>query len=150
MYLYEGKIYNDDRIFILDLVLTERHCRTLWAVVTRRNYERFPPIRVDKFRSKEEAIVYIKQIEPTTPLISLGGKSPEQPFSYEDYCKRLNEKNIPSAIEIYELNKEVKREIIIDELMDGDGTIELRKSNRNSLINVLSWFHETIWKPGAA
>lgn len=120
MHLYEGKIYNDDRLFILDIALTEKNCRTFWVIATRRNHEGFPPIRVDEFRSKAEAIEYIKKIEPTTPLISLGGKSPENPLAYEDYCKKLKEKNIPSAIEIYEHNKDVKREISIEEPKNKD------------------------------
>ena len=120
MHLYEGRVYNDDRIFILDLLLTEKDCHTLWAVVTRRNYKGFPPFRVDKFVSKEEASKYIKKIEPTTPLISLSGKSPEKPLSYEDYCVWLKEKGIPSAMEFYEKNKNVKREIIIEDLLEKD------------------------------
>lgn len=114
--IYEGRVYNDDRLFILDLALTEKDCRTVWVVVTRRNHEGFPPFRVDKFGSKEEAFKYIKKIEPTTPLISLGGKPPEKPLSYEDYCVWLKGKGIPSAMEIYEQNKNVKREIIIEDL----------------------------------
>ena len=120
MNLYEGRAYNDDRVFILDLVLTEKDCCTFWAVVTRRNHEGFPPFKVDKFSSKEEALTFIRKIEPTTPLISLGGKSPEKPLSYEDYCNKLKEKNVPSAIEIYEQNKDVKREIIVEDLKDED------------------------------
>ena len=120
MYLYEGRVYNDDRLFILDLILTEKDCRTFWAVVARRNHEGFPPFKVDKFNSKEEALTFIRKIEPTTPLISLGGKSPEKPLSYEDYRNKLKEKNVPSAIEIYEQNKDVKREIIVEDLKDED------------------------------
>ena len=120
MYLYEGRVYNDDRLFILDLILTEKDCCTFWAVVTRRNHEGFPPFKVDKFNSKEEALTFIRKIEPTTPLISLGGKSPEKPLSYVDYCNKLKEKNVPSAIEIYEQNKDVKREIIVEDLKDED------------------------------
>jgi len=120
MYLYEGVVYNDDRLFILDITLSEKDCRTFWIVVTRRNHQGFPPIRVDEFKSKEEAIEYIKKIETTTPLISLGGKSPTKPLSYEDYCKQLKNKNIPSAVEIYEHNKDVKREIIVEEPKNED------------------------------
>lgn len=120
MHLFEGRVYNDDRLFILDIALTEKDCHTFWVVVTRRNHEGFPPYRVDEFRSKEEALEFIKKTEPTTPLISLGVKSPINPLSYEDYCKKLKEINIPSALEIYEHNKDVQREIILDELKDED------------------------------
>ena len=120
MSLYEGKVYNDDRVFILDLALSEKDCRTFWVVVTRRNHEGFPPFKVDKFNSKEEALTFIRKIEPTTPLISLEGKPPEKPLSYEDYCNKLKEMNIPSAIEIYKQNKNVKREIIVEDLKDED------------------------------
>jgi hypothetical protein len=30
------------------------------------------------------------------------------------------------------------------------GIIDLRKSNGTILLNVVSWFHETTWNPGAA
>lgn len=120
MHLYQGRAYNDDRVFILDLALTEKDTRTFWVVITRRNHEGFPPFKVDKFRSKEEALSFIRKIEPTTPRISLGGTSPEKPLSYQEYCDKLKELNIPSAIEIYEHNKDVKREIIVEDLKDED------------------------------
>jgi tetratricopeptide (TPR) repeat protein len=118
MHLWEGRIYKDDRIFILDLTLAKKSGKPVWAVVTRRNCEGFPPFRIDDFKTKEEAIGYIQKIEPTTPLISLGGKSPESPLPYENYCDKLKEIGVPSAMEIYELNKNVKREIVIEEVKE--------------------------------
>ena len=116
MHLYEGKIYKDDRIFILDLTPAKKKERSIWVVVTRRNYDGFPPFRTNEFKTKEEAISFIKKIEPTTPCISFSGKSPKLTLAYEDYCKSLRDQGVPSAMEIYELNKNTQREIILDEL----------------------------------
>jgi len=116
MHLWEGIVYKDDRLFILDLTPAKKDGKSVWAAVTRRNCEGFPTFRIDDFKTKEEAIIYIRKIEPTTLLISLGGKSPEIPPTYEKYCEKLKEIGVLSAMEIYELNKNVKREIIIEEV----------------------------------
>jgi len=120
LHLFEGIVYKDDRLFILDLTLSEKDCRTFWVVVTRRNHEGFPPFRYDTFKTREEATRFIKEVEPTAPLISLGGKGPKVPMSYEDYCHELKKKGLPSALDIYEINKDTKREIIIEELGEDD------------------------------
>jgi len=118
MYLWEGKVYKDDRIFILDLTLAKKCEKPVWAVITRRNCEEFSVFRVDDFETKEKALDYIRKIEPATPLISLGGKSPEQSLLYKDYCSDLKKIGVPSAMEIFELNKNVKREIIIEKITE--------------------------------
>lgn len=115
IYLWEGIVYNDDRIYILDLTPAKKGNNSVWAIVTRRNCDGFPAVRTDEFKTKEEAIDYIGNIEPSTPLISFNGKSPVSPLSYRDYCDKLNRIGISSAIEIYELNKNIKREIVIQE-----------------------------------
>ncbi len=114
MNLYEGRVYKDDRVFILDLTPAEKNNRSVWAVVTRRNCVGFSTYRIDDFPTKEEAIKFIKKTEPTTPLISLGGKEPISPLSYDNYCKQMTKAGLSSAMEIYELNKNVKRNIIIE------------------------------------
>ena len=53
MNIYKGMIYNDDRLFILDLTQVSKGNRIIWAVITRRNYDRFPASRVDDFDTKE-------------------------------------------------------------------------------------------------
>ena len=70
----------------------------MWAVTTRRNCEGFPPFRVDDFASEEEAIVFIKRVEPETPRISLGGRSPVPTPTYEEHCRQLNQVGVPSAL----------------------------------------------------
>ncbi len=94
MNLYEGQIYKDDRIFILDLTQAKKGNNSVWAIITRRNIDGFPPTRTDEFETKEKAIEYIKQIEPTTPRISLNGKSPKIPESYDKGCKQLKKEGI--------------------------------------------------------
>jgi hypothetical protein len=100
---FQGEEYFDDRLFVLylckgkveiksdDVVVTtiyheQEPADFIWCVVTYRNCNRYPLYRADSFYKKEDAIVYIKQIEPETPLISLDGKVPVQPMSYDDYC----------------------------------------------------------------
>jgi hypothetical protein len=116
VFLFDGAIYNDDRLYIFDLTKAKNNGRAVWSLATRRNCNGFPPTRVDNFKTKEKAIEYIKRIEPTTPCISMGGQSPKRPLSYNDYCKQLSAAGLPSALDIYELNKNTKREIIIEEI----------------------------------
>lgn len=120
MYLWEGIAYKDDRLFILDLTQAKKDGKSVWAVVTRRNHDGFPPVRTDEFESKEQAVEYIKKIEPTTPLISLLGKQPDRSLSYDVYCGRLHKEDLPTAMGIYELNKQTKREIIIESAKEED------------------------------
>jgi len=114
MKLYQGRVYHDNRIFILDLTPAKRENQSVWAVVTRRNCEGFPPFRIDEFNTKDEAIKFIEKLEPTTPLISLDGKSPLTPLPYVEYCKKLKQEGVPSSLEIFELNKTTQREIILE------------------------------------
>ena len=98
MKLYQGRVYHDNRIFILDLTPAKRKNQSVWAVVTRGNCEGFPPSRVDEFNTKDEAIELIKKLEPTTPLISLDGQSPLTPLPYVEYCKKLKQEGVPSSL----------------------------------------------------
>ena len=100
---FQGDDYFDDRLFVSHLckstvniqqdgfVVTtiyheEAPANHFWCVVTYRNCNRYPIFRVESFHKKDDAIAYIQNIEPTTPLISLKGNSPKHPLSYEDYC----------------------------------------------------------------
>lgn len=128
MYLYQGKIYNDDRLFILDLVRARRCDKYLWSVVTRRNHQGHPAFRADEFVSKTEAADFIKRTDPTTPRISLGGTSPQIPLSYDEHCGLLHRDGVPSALEIYELNRRTPREIILEEVEDEGVDISMNDS----------------------
>lgn len=57
----------------------------VWCVATYRNCARYPLCNVTHFFEKEDAITYVKKIEPETPLISLNGNSPLHPVSYEEF-----------------------------------------------------------------
>ena len=110
---FEGQEYFDDRLFVLYLCAgkveieegeegavwtTIYHenppAEYLWCVVTYRNCKRYPLYRVDSFHNKEDAIAYIKQIEPETPLISLSGKPPQNPLPYEKYLEWKKNNNL--------------------------------------------------------
>jgi hypothetical protein len=120
MVLWQGAVYRDDRLFILDLQPATKGDRQVWAVTTRRNVEGFPPFRVDDFASKEKAVEFIQRIEPTTPRIKFDGKPPEHPLSYDEYVMQLREEGVPSAMEIYEMNSGGRGELIIDEITDDE------------------------------
>ena len=120
MILWQGAMYRDDRVFILDLQLATKGVRKVWAVTTRRNVDGFPPFRVDDFETKEKAIEFIQRIEPTTPRISYGGKSPETPVSYDQFVLQLHEEGIPSAMEIHDMNSSGRGELILSEITEDD------------------------------
>ena len=79
MHLWQGKIYKDDRLFILDITEAKKDAKNVWAVVTRRNCEGFPPFRVDDFMSEEEAIKFIRRVEPTILLSASRGNHQYRP-----------------------------------------------------------------------
>lgn len=100
---FNGEYYHDDRMFILYLCQgTEKvysdHVATtiyhenpppnaLWCLVTYRNVVRYVAFRVDTFESKQSAEDYMQKVEPTVPLIRLGGYSPNPPLNYDDFVK---------------------------------------------------------------
>lgn len=98
---FNGQMYNDDRMFVLYLckgtVNADGTATTIyheeppdnskWCLVTYRNVPRYPAVRVDHFDTLEEAQAYIKKVEPTVPLISLGGKGPRVQLPYNEFVK---------------------------------------------------------------
>lgn len=101
---FQGRLYYDDRLFVLYLckgtveidsagvVFTTIYHEnppvdSYWCLVTYGNYANYPPHNVKILETKEQAVDYIKTTEPTTPLISLGGQSPQKPLLYEEYVK---------------------------------------------------------------
>jgi len=56
-----------------------------WGLVTYRNCTGYPATHMNIFISKEDAIAYMRKIEPEAPLISLNGRSPSNPVPYEEY-----------------------------------------------------------------
>lgn len=108
---FQGHIYYDDRLFVLYLCKgtvdvksdnlvestiyhEESPNYSHWCLVTYENYANYPLYTVKIFDTKDEAVDYMKAIEPTTPLISLGGHSPQQPLLYEEYAKWKKEKRL--------------------------------------------------------
>lgn len=101
---FNGETYQDDRMFVLHLckctvanleddVLETKiyHEKSpdkhYWCLVTYRNVPKYPAIRVDHFDSLEAARDYMQRVEPTVPLISLGGNSPKTPLPYDQFVE---------------------------------------------------------------
>lgn len=116
MQFHEGRRYLDDRLFILHLTVAEKAGQRVWAVVTRRNCEGFPPFRVDEFKTQEEATSFVRKIEPTTPRHSLGGRAPDPPPSHEQYLQWLRDEGLPSSLEFSNMNTSSFGSIIIEQL----------------------------------
>ena len=110
---FQGEQYFDDRMFVLYLCrgkvqlepdadgavwTTIYHEKApedhIWCVVTYRNCNSYPLLRVDSFYRREAAENYIESIEPGTPLISLDGFSPKKPLSFEKYSDWKVEANL--------------------------------------------------------
>jgi hypothetical protein len=97
--LFQGELFNDDRMFVLHIARctsrgrygitsTQVHHEVIpqdarWCLVTYRNTLEYPPVRVDHFNSLEGARAYLERVEPIVPLISLGGRAPDNPLTYE-------------------------------------------------------------------
>ncbi len=104
--------YLDDRMYVLHLckwtlkadpdwmIITNfypywepEELNTLWILATFYNVKWYKLQGVIHFESKEDAIDYIENTEPYTPLISLWGKSPKSPLLYSDYIKWKKKNN---------------------------------------------------------
>ena len=101
MKYFNGQTYYDDRLFLLHLCLGtfEMEGDTVtttiyhenpppdakWCLVTYRNCDNYPAFSVLHFESKDDAVVYMESLEPTTPLVSHAGQSPT--WSRESYLK---------------------------------------------------------------
>jgi hypothetical protein len=68
-------------------------------LITYRNIESLPAVRVDEFSSWEECVVYVKWHEPTCPRISLGGQSPNPTPSWQDHLSWLDSLNLSSVLD---------------------------------------------------
>lgn len=110
MITFNDKRYYDDRLFVLRVCQCTIHFETepidsvittiyhenapsdsVWCLVTYRNCDTYPIERVDHFQRKEDALAYLKSVEPQTPLISLRGAAPDYGLSYDGaYNKYLS------------------------------------------------------------
>lgn len=117
---WQGQTYFDDRLFILDLHAAIKGGQAVWAVTTRRNVHGFPPRRVDDFPTREQAIAYLKKVEPSTPRISLSGMSPSPEPTYDQHLLWCRSQGIPSSMEIHAMNQGNRGQVIIDELQSDD------------------------------
>ena len=95
---HNGVAYFDDRMFLVHIcrctaVLKRDATETTiyhdnvpaeakWCVVTYRNTVKYPAVQVDHFETREQAQAYVERIEPTVPVVSLGGVAPEGPIPY--------------------------------------------------------------------
>ena len=98
---YQGETYRDDRMFVLNLSLGKSNNKEKYILMTYRNTPQLPPVRVDDFETKEDAIEYIKKIEPKVPLTSLDRQPlniPKNADAWEYWMRWLKDRNIQSAI----------------------------------------------------
>ena len=68
-------------------------------LITYRNVPSLPAVRSDTFDSFEEAVEYVKKVEPTCPRVSLGGESPTPTPSWEEHLEWLHRQQSRSAAE---------------------------------------------------
>lgn len=107
---YGGHLYYDDRLFLLHLCLgtvdidnevvttTIHHenppPEAKWCLVTYRNCDNYPAVSVFHFQSRDDAIAYMRLVEPTTPLISDRGQPATPPLSYNEYTRWKIDENL--------------------------------------------------------
>lgn len=104
MPFFKGIAYYDDRLYVLylckgtvgvdsngavisNIYHDEPTADSHWCLVTYGNHINYPIHSVKHFETKDEALDYIKRMEPEVPLISLGGASPKQPLSYDEFVR---------------------------------------------------------------
>ena len=126
---FNGKIYYDDRLFLLhlclgtfemegDMVTTTIYHENpppdaKWCLVTYRNCDNYPAFNVLHFKTKEDAVIYMESVESTTPLVSNGGQS--SGLSRELYLKWKTDAGLQSYDyrRCYQLGGTNAREFIV-------------------------------------
>ena len=111
MFLFQGRQYHDDRLFVLYLcrgtieINADGHIETTiyhdeppanshWCLLIYANHTNYPIHSVKHFKTKNEATDYIRVIELETPLISLDGQSSRKPLTHEEYQIWKQENNL--------------------------------------------------------
>ena len=139
---YQDEEYFDDRLFVLHLCKSTVKIQQdgivattvyhedalsdhLWCIVSYRNCNRYPIFSVDSFHRKDDAVSYLQNIEPSTPLISLNGNSPQHPLSYEDYClwKKKNAFNEYDYKPFFSSDGANPREVIFQRIEEFQGIL---------------------------
>ena len=109
--------YRDDRIYvmrittgstrvkdgIMESVTEPKPNSSDWSesvlLITYRTVPTLPAVRTDHFRSIEEAIHYVREVEPTCPRVSLDARSPEPVPSWQEHLDWLHQLGLRSAVE---------------------------------------------------
>ena len=98
---YQDETYRDDRLYVINIArgtVTKGSEKTVrWVMATYRNTVRLPATRSDHFETRDKAIEYLKEIEPTVPLICNGGKPlriPDGVDRWEYWIEWLGKNNI--------------------------------------------------------
>ena len=109
---YQDELYRDPRMYVINLTYAavknaDQTKEKKWTLATYKNTINLQLTRQDTFTSKDEAIKYLKEIEPLTPLITLDGKIKNYASSDLDerwgiWCKYLLRINGLSAITEYQ------------------------------------------------
>ena len=113
---WSGK-YRDDRMFVMRI--TKGASRSVdgivetltgpkpagagWVesilLITYRNVPSLPATRTDDFQSMDDAVQYVKRVEPTCPRVSLGGRVPEPTPTWTEHLDWLHGLGLRSAVE---------------------------------------------------
>ena len=104
---YNGELYRDDRLFVINLTYGKlkndltRKTVSKWTLITYRNTKQLTYTRSDFFENKGAAIKYLKDVEPKCPLISNDEKPlviPNGQNAWLYWNRWLKENNLFSAI----------------------------------------------------
>lgn len=108
--------YRDDRMYVMRIssnfkksndgvisaAISQDRLRDLEGAVlliTYRNTHSLPAVRTDEFETMDDALSYIKRIEPTCPRVSLGGKAVLPTPSWESHLEWLHSEGLQSVTE---------------------------------------------------
>lgn len=69
------------------------------VLITYRNTYRLPAVRADEFDTIDDALSYIKRVEPTCPRISLGRQAHSPTPTWEAHLAWLHSEGLKSAAE---------------------------------------------------
>ena len=77
---WQDELYRDDRMFVMNIATAkDENGNNFWHLTTYRNTKQLSFFRNDFFKTEEELMQYIKDIEPQTPLISRNKEPLELP-----------------------------------------------------------------------
>lgn len=106
---FDDRVYGYEITYGLSESLLTGETRQNWAVISRRNVHRYPPVGIVEFETRAQAEDFLRRVSPSTPRVSLGLRPPNPIPSWEEYSAWVD--GIEAAAREKEAKVQKRREL---------------------------------------